>query len=252
MRKSIAIKAVGWKDGAIRGPVRAGVAQILQLMHPELGMNGGARSASASRLNGCLLAMQKSVIGRLSAAISVVILLTGFAGAAPRTAPPDIGAVTRAVEAHFAKQPDYQPGDLITRSQIEQVLTKLADAGAPVPNADKIAELGLDDNSFVARELATTAGRTFMRKLARNPGTFAHLDRLSKIPRGEQLIRDLVRDKGGDTLIEYLATTKGGQNMGRMMAAVPDGVDLNKPTGRIYTVADFVAAIKAAFEKTSH
>lgn len=163
----------------------------------------------------------------------------------------DFGAVVHAVEAYFASLPDYQPGDMITRSQIEQVFGKLAAARLRVPDADAIAKLGLANDSFLVRELATPAGRKFMRKLARNPSTFSHLDRLSSIPRGEKLVRDLVNDKGGDKLVEYLATTKGGQKMGGMMAGVRGGSDLNKPTGRIYTVADLVTAMKAAFEKSS-
>jgi hypothetical protein len=219
--KPIEFDAIGCKDAAIRGPVRALSPQIVE------------------------------VPLRLLAFVTALILLAGFTQAAPRTATPDIGTVTRAVEAYFASQPNYEPGDLITRSQIADVLATLDNAGAPVPNAEKIAQRGLDDSSFVVRELSTPAGRKFMRKLAQNPGTFAHLDRLSTIPRGETLIRDLLRDKGGDKLIEYLATTKGGHKMGRMMAAVPEGGDLNKPTGRIYTVADLVAALKTAWAQSS-
>ena len=175
------------------------------------------------------------------------ILWAGFAAAAQPTRTPDIGSVTRAVEAHFASQSGYQLGDLIQRSQIEQVLTKLSDAGAPVPGADKIAERGLADDSFLITQLASDDGQRFMRRLARIPDAFAYLDRLSTISRGEQMVRDLIHDKGGDKLIEYMATTKGGQKLGRMMTAVPDGSDLNKPTGRIYTVADLVAALKTAY-----
>jgi hypothetical protein len=175
---------------------------------------------------------------------------TSFAGAAPQPASQDVGSVLRAVERYFAAIPDYQNGDLVTRSQIERLLTKLDDAGAAVPGADKIAERALDDNSFVARELSTSAGRKFMRRLARKPGTFAHVDRLSSLPGGEKLIRDLIRDKDGDKLIEYLATTKGGQTMGSMMAGVRRDADLNKPTGRIYTVADLLDALNAAYTTT--
>ncbi len=136
-------------------------------------------------------------------------------------------------------------------AQLETILTKLDDAGVHVPDAESIAQLGLANDSFLVRELTTLAGRKFMRKLARNPSTFAHLDRLSTIPRGEKLIRDLIRDKDGDKLVEYLTTTKGGHKMGSMMAAVRGGGDLNKPTGRIYTVADFEAALKTALAKAS-
>jgi hypothetical protein len=183
--------------------------------------------------------------------LAAAILLTGFVNAAPQSASPDFAAIARAIEAWFGSLPDYQPGDLITRSQIATILKKLDAAGVHVPDAASITQLGLANDSFLVRELTTPAGRKFMRKLARNPSTFAHLDRLSTIPRGEKLVRDLIRDKGGDTLVEYLATTKGGQKMGSMMAAVPGGGDLNKSTGRIYTVADFEAALKTALAKTS-
>ncbi len=221
MNKPIALEAIGYNDPATYGPVRAMADNFVP------------------------------IVARVVTTTCVFIQLIDFAAAAQRAGTPDLGSMSRAVEGYFASLPDYQPGDFIMRSQIERVLTKLNDAGAPVPGADNIAERGLDDGSFIARELSTEAGRKFMRRLARLPGAFAHLDRLSSIPRGEKLIRDLIRDKDGDKIIEYLVTTKGGQRMGSMMAAVPDGTNLNKPTGRIYTVADLVAALKAAYAATS-
>jgi hypothetical protein len=173
--------------------------------------------------------------------------MAGFSLAAQQNSAPDPGAVKGAIERYFASLPDYQPGDLISRPEVERLLTKLADAGAPVPGAEKIAERTLGDGSFIVRELSGKNGKKFMRRLARNPGTFAHLDRLSSIPRGEKLIRDLIHDKDGDKLIEYLATTKGGKNMGNMMAAVPHGENLNTPTDRIYTVADLIVAVNEAY-----
>jgi hypothetical protein len=220
MRRPVALEADFSLDPAIRGPVRAPTAQFVW------------------------------AAARFAAATCFVVIGTAIAAAAQRSGVPDVNSVTRAVQAYFASLPDYQPGDLITRSQIERVLTKLADAGAAVPAADKLVERGLADDSFVARELSVPSGKKFMRRLAQSPGTFAHLDRLSKIPRGEKLVRDLIRDKGGDKMIEYLATTKGGQKMGSMMAGVEGGNNLNLPTGRIYTVADLVVALNAAYATT--
>jgi hypothetical protein len=131
------------------------------------------------------------------------------------------------------------------------VLKKLERAGVQVPDAGTIAELGLPNDSFLVRELTTPAGRKFMHKLSGIPEVYDHLDRLSEIPRGQKTITDMIREKDGDKLIEYLTTTKGGQKMGSMMGAVSGGVDLNKPTGRIYTVADFEEALKAALAKAS-
>lgn len=176
---------------------------------------------------------------------------TGRCPAAPQPSAINFSAITQAIEFWFASQSGYQPGDLITRDQVETVLKKLENAEIHVPDAESISERCLANDSFLVRELTTPGGKKFMRRLATKPGAFAHLDRLSTIPRGEKLIRDLVREKDGDKLIEYMATTKGGRNMGSMMAGVKGGTDLNKPTGRIYTVADFEAALQAALAKKS-
>jgi hypothetical protein len=183
----------------------------------------------------------------LATLVIALYLMAGSIGAAPQVANPNAQTVKTAVEQYFVAVPNYQAGDLITRSQIEKLLAKFDDAGVPVPAPEELAARGVADSSFIARELSTAGGRKFMRRLASTPGAFSHVDRLSSISGGEQLIRDLVRGKDGDKLIEYLATTKGGQKMGKMMSAVPSGTDLNRPTGRIYTAADLVAAINAAY-----
>jgi hypothetical protein len=213
MKKPFAFEAYGCKDSAIYGPVRAGGAHFIR------------------------------IVSRLFATLAYLVILTDFATAAPQAGRPDLGTVTQAIERWFDAQDDYEPGDLITRSQVKTVLAKLADAGAAVPSSEKIAELALDDSSFIVRELSTTSGRKFMRNLAKDPGAFARLDRLTKVSGGEKLIRDLARDKGGDKLIEYMAT-KGGRSM---MSDVPGATDFNKPTGRIYTVDDLIAAVESAW-----
>jgi hypothetical protein len=176
--------------------------------------------------------------------------MTGKTAPAQRTAlAADDRVLVGVVETYFESVPSYQKGDLIRRTQIEQVITKLQSAGLMVPDGGAIAKLGLADDSFLVRELSTAPGQRFMRKVGRNAGGYARLDRLSTIPRGESLVRDLVRQKDGDKLITYLATTKGGKNMGSMMAGARGGVDLNKPTGRIYTADDLIAALKSAIAK---
>lgn len=185
------------------------------------------------------------------AAFLIANLGTGRCHAAPQRMALNFSAITQAVDLWFASQSGYQPGDLITRDQVAAVLKKLENAGIHIPDAKSIAERCLENDSFLVRELTTPGGKQFMRKLASKSGAFSHLDRLSTIPRGEKLVHDLIRDKDGDKLIEYLITTKGGHNMGGMMAGVPGGNDLNKPTGRIYTLADFEAALQTSLAKKS-
>lgn len=183
---------------------------------------------------------------RIAGVVLVALGVARVCGGQVPAAKPSVEAVIRAVEAWFAAQPGYEPGDLITRSQITTVLGKLKLARVEVPNGAAIIERGLAKDSFLVRELTKPAGRQFMRKVGRTPGGFAHLDRLSTIPRGEQLIRDLSQDKGGDKLVEYLATTRGGSKLGGMMAGVPGGQNLNAPTNRIYTVEELAKAIRDA------
>ena len=164
--------------------------------------------------------------------------------------PPDeFEIVLEAIEKSFDARPGYEHGDLITRSQIANALAAVADAGVEFEDANRIVEMGLSDNSFLARELASPAGRKFMRNVARNEGSYARLDRLSSVPRGNQLVSDLIRKPGGEKLIEYLATTKGGRNMGAMVGSRRGSANLNKPTGRIYTTYDLIAELEQRYRR---
>ncbi len=192
------------------------------------------------------------VRGVLVLTIALAVYMTGISASAQRTTnAPNDSAVAQKVESYFATLDGYEKGDLITRSQIEKAIAKLASSGMKLPDAGAVVKLGLADDSFLVRELSTADGRRFMRRLAKYPGAFSHLDRLSTIPRGQTLVRQLVREPGGEKLIEYLATTKGGQNMGDMMAQARGGVDLNKPTGRIYTADDLINVLKKAIAKSA-
>jgi hypothetical protein len=160
----------------------------------------------------------------------------------------DFTEVAKAVDAWFAVDRDYQPGDLIRQSQVAGALEAVEVAGWKVPNGSVLVTRALADNSFLARELSTPAGRKFMRKIAQQPGGYSRLDRLSSIDRGERIVRDLVRAKNGAEFIAYLATTRGGRNLGHMLAGAKHGADLNKPTGRIYTASDLLFALETEFQ----
>jgi hypothetical protein len=207
------------------------------------------KASRVSRIYSNDCAKTAMVRGAGAILFALLFLMTDWVAAAQHSHVPDDVAIAKALETYFAAQPGYQKGDLITRSQIEKILAKLQAVGVKLNDASGIAKRGLADDSFLVRELATADGRRFMRKIGDDPGTYARLDRLSTIPRGQQTVRDMVRMKDGDKLVQYMATTKGGRNMGSMLAGARGGVDLNKPTGRIYTAEDLIAAIKAAIAK---
>jgi hypothetical protein len=173
-----------------------------------------------------------------------LLLVTGSAEAnPPRSQSQAAAAVAHLVDTYFASLPDYRAGDLISRSDIEGVIRQIEKAGGKVKIADTLIDRGLPENSILVRELSSPAGKKFMRKIGHQPGAYARLDRLSSLPRGQKLVHELVHTRGGEQMLDYLGTTRGGKNLGRTMADARNGVDLNKPTDRIYTQSELVAAL---------
>ncbi len=174
------------------------------------------------------------------------------AQSSPPPQKPDFEVVAKALADYFASLKDYKSGDLVSQSLVDAALSHVTDTtGWTVPDQKAIVDRALPDKSFIVAQLATPSGRPFMRNIAKYPGSYSRLDRLSTISGGQQFIKDLISKKGGSDMIEYLATTRGGRELGTMMAGVQQGVDLNKPTGRIYTADDLQTALKQAYGKTS-
>ena len=182
-------------------------------------------------------------------------LLIGSIASAQSNQPgqrPSFDVVTKALTDYFASLKDYKAGDLVSQSHVARALERVTDAtGWEVPNREAIVKLALADNSFLVAQLSTPGGRQFMRSIAKYSGTYSRLDRLSTISGGQQFIKDVMRKPGGSDIIQYMATTPGGHNLGTMMAGVKQGVDLNKPTGRIYTADDLLAQLKRAYGKAT-
>src|SRR5262245_56550923 len=185
-------------------------------------------------------------------AATLVIASTAAAQSAQSTKQISFDAVNKAFTDYFASLKDYRANDLVSQSVVESALTYVADkSGWKVPNQKEIVGRTLADNSFLITQLSTPVGKKFMRSLDKYGGSYSHLDRLSTISGGQQFIKDMITRKDGYIMIEYLTTTSGGHELGRMMAGVPNGVDLNKPTGRIYTSDDLLAALKQSFSTSS-
>jgi hypothetical protein len=181
--------------------------------------------------------------------LAVLALFLAPVGTASAAAPPPFNRVVQTLTDYFRSLPDFQRRDLLSQQHVAGALDALAKAGWDVPDADKIVELALPENSFLVGELATPDGKEFIRKISQSPGTYSRLDRLSRLSQGQQIVSQLVGDVGGDVFITYLATTNSGHNVGTMMAGTQDGTDLNLPTGRIYTADDLLAVLKKAYAK---
>jgi hypothetical protein len=142
-------------------------------------------------------------------------------------------AVLRYFQVHAPK--DYQDGDLLTREDVEPLLSQLQKQGFPSPDAKRILESVPSASEFLPKQFATPAGREFMRKIAKYPGAYDRVDRLSRMARGRQIIQELIRGPGGEKMIQYMTTAPGGKELGKMLGNDPMGGNFNQPTGRIYT-----------------
>jgi hypothetical protein len=145
---------------------------------------------------------------------------------------------------HFRTDANYRAGDLITRDKVEPVLAKLREKGLPLPDAKQILDKVPSRNEFLPQQFRTAAGQKFMRQVSDYSGGYDRLDRLARLPHGEQTIRDLIRGPDGYKMIEYMTTAQGGKALGNQLSNAPLGKDFNEATGRIYTVDQLLARLE--------
>jgi hypothetical protein len=167
---------------------------------------------------------------------------------AHRSTLPEFATVARAFTDYFAQLPDYQPGDIISRSQAEAVLRRVEQLGFPLRNQKTLLAAVLADDEFLVVQLRTPAGRKFMRRISALPDVYDRMDRMARLPQGRQTIVDLIRGPGGEDLLKYLTTTPGGRQLGQQLSRVPQGANFQQPTGRIYTAAMLLERLKAEYE----
>jgi hypothetical protein len=152
--------------------------------------------------------------------------------------------VQRIVWQRFETRRDFEPNDLITRDDVAPLLKQLQQTGLPLLDAGKILEKVPAKGEFLVNQFSTPAGRDFMREIAEYSDGYDRVDRLSRMPHGEQTVRDLIRGPDGAKMIEYMTTTSGGKELGVQLSNAPTGKRFNTPTGRIYTVPMLLARLK--------
>jgi hypothetical protein len=161
---------------------------------------------------------------------------------------PSFETVTSTVQKQLATNRSYRPGDLITTSAADSLFRKLEKINWKVADRRDILKLVLADSDWMARQFSTDRGREFMREIAELPGGYDRVDRLRRMPYGQQQIADLIRSPDGYKLFEYMTTTQGGRNLGGMLSRGVNGRDFNSPTGRIYTEVELLKRLKKSYD----
>jgi len=102
--------------------------------------------------------------------------------ATPKPLPP-FDKVQEAVGGMLAEQPDYRPGDILSRSQVESLLEQLATLGFAVPDRAEVLSLVPDDSDPLVVMLRTPDGEKFIRRIAAQPKKAAYLLRRTDLIR---------------------------------------------------------------------
>ncbi len=191
--------------------------------------------------------VRSCVIAGIAWGLTVACCAGVARGAAKPKPLPPLSEVEELVLRQFSLLPDYRPGDIIARSEVEPLFAQLQRIGWRVVDRKNILRKVPADSDYLVRKLRTPRGRKFMRRIADYPDAYDRLDRLSWLPHGKQTIHDLIYAKGGYEMLEYMTTAKGGAEMGKMLSKAPKGTNFNKPTGRIYTVKMLLARLEKSY-----
>lgn len=186
--------------------------------------------------------------------VCMVALLAGGAilsrASAAEKLPP-WALVQQAVAEQLSTLPNYRDGDLLTQSLVAPIFAGLETQGWRVADqAQILASVLPDDNALVA-ELRTAGGVRFMRKIAAYPQAYDEIDQLSQLPSGDLMVKDFLRFAHSDRTF----TNKKGPSPAMYARLVPDQQrrdvpspqDLQKPTGRVYTAAQFTARLQQSY-----
>jgi hypothetical protein len=162
---------------------------------------------------------------------------------------PTFEKVTDTVEKAFAQNRRYRQGDLLTTSMVDSAFRKLEKINWKVADRKDIQKLVLSDSDWMARQFSSDRGHDFMRQIAELPGGYDRVDRMRRMPYGQQQIAALIQGPDGSKLFEYMTTTQGGKNMGLMLSQGVNGADFNQDTGRIYTELDLIKRLKKSYDR---
>jgi hypothetical protein len=144
--------------------------------------------------------------------------------------------------------PGREAVDLLSRKDADAAFDALAAIDWAIPHRQAFRERFLADDDELIRELRTPAGTKFMRHVGTMPEGYDRLDRLRRMPHGSQRVKELVKGPDGHKLIEYMTETDGGRKLGRQLSQAPRGTAFNAPTGRIYSVRDFLSVLRREYD----
>ena len=157
--------------------------------------------------------------------------------------------VQSVAKEHFSKLKNYSSGDLITTDDVKQLLKRLSKKGWDVPKSDELLARLIPSGSYLDQTFSTKKGMKFFREVSKVPGGVERVERMSQLRNGKGSINQLVSFPNGSDLIKELSTTQAGRNLGNRGSRNSGGVNLNKPTGKIYVEKELIEELAKIYKQ---
>ncbi|MGC3968225.1 MAG: hypothetical protein QM775_12895 [Pirellulales bacterium] len=184
--------------------------------------------------------------GSLRVAAAVALLL-GFVAAECRAAdvspsPPPLKRkqVEELVSRHLRANVLYAPGDLISQDDVEPIFNELIESGYRSPDTESLYDSFLPDRDPFIKLMRTPEGRMFMRSIAKLPGSFDRLERLSWSETGRKLLDEMIHSNQGKRAFEHILSDEGSKVVENMLAKDPRGQNFRLPTGKVHTANELI------------
>lgn len=208
-----------------------------------------------SKVRGVGRRLRRGIVAGIVAAMCLGAILldtdtrnTAFAGR-KQGGLSDFSKVEDLVRWRFELRRDYSAGDILSRSNVEPVLKQLRLVGWTISDQKSILNRVPRDDAYLVRQLRTTAGMKFMRKVRNQPLVYNQLDRLTGLAHGRLVLQNMIKATDGQEMLQQLTRKTADENLDPSLARARKGANFDKPTGRIYTVDQLLAALKKSHER---
>ncbi len=151
--------------------------------------------------------------------------------------------------APVAGQGGAQPPPLVTYDTARRIFYELWEQRWNVSDQAEILKQVTPNNSFLAQQCLSAGGQKFLKQAGDPQTVFDRLERLSRLPEGQQKIRDLMAGpQGHHDMLAYMLGSQGSKLLIEGAVDHPDARDFNKPTGKIYSPEALLERIKKSHQ----
>ena len=151
-----------------------------------------------------------------------------------------VATICRAVSRNLRNDPLYMAGDAICQSDVEPIFNELIERGYRSTDNEGLYDSFLPVNDKFIKAMRTPEGRMFMRSVAKLPGAYDRLERLSWSNTGRGLLEEMIAAGDGKKAMEHILSDEGAQLVDGLLAKDPRGQNFRLPTGKVHTANELI------------